>query len=312
MFGLITLFSALSLAGTAAWFAIVGIMTLFAGNPVPALIMGAVIELGKIVGVSWVYRNWEEPTKLKYVALIPIVVVMLLTSMGIFGFLSKAHIEQNADLGDNTLKIERLDQRIAREQAKIDDADIIIGQLDETVNTLIEFNRISHPVTGARAVRANQQEQRDALTDTITEAQNKLDAYEDTKLELNQQIRELELEVGPVRYIAELIYEDPENSVEDAVRLVIIAFIFVFDPMAIILLMAANYTLMSQQHLISRAPSKKEKHKLIPNASVSFAPGTKPDTITKPVKDTPTKSDGDPIKPHGNGIFSPHFFKNKK
>ena len=279
MFGIITLLSALSLAVTAAWFAIIGIMTIFAGAPVPALIMGAVIEVGKVVAVSWVYRNWKEPTKLKYVMLPLIFVAMLLTSMGIFGFLSKAHIQQNAPVGNNTLKIERLDQRIASEQAKITDAEVVIQQLDDQVKTLIEYDKISGP-DGSRAVRAGQQDQRDALSGVIDEAQNKIDTYEDQKLGLKQELQNLELEVGPVKYIAELIYDDPQSKFESAVRAVIIAFIFVFDPMAIILLMAANYTLMRHQHLLDdtdddSTPPPAPK-KIIPNAATEFVPNTSP------------------------------------
>lgn len=263
MFGFITLFSALSLAATAAWFAIVGIVALFGGNPVPVMIMGAGIELAKIVGVSWLYRNWDEANwRLKWPGVFLVLVVMLLTSMGIFGFLSKAHIEQNADVGGNTLQIERLDQRIGRQQAvidreqvKINNADAVLVQLDTTVSTLIEYDKISGP-DGARAVREGQQSQRDALAGEITVAQNNIDAaedviagFQDERLVLSQAVRELELEVGPVKYIAALIYEDPETNLEDAVRIVIIMFIFVFDPMAIWLLMAANHVLLRNQHM---------------------------------------------------------------
>lgn len=106
LFAIITLITALSMATVAAWFAIAGIMAVFAGAPIPALIMGIVVEAGKIIGVSWIYRYWKEKTKLKW-AMVPVVVVaVLLTSMGIFGFLSKAHIEQNAPVGNNIAKIE--------------------------------------------------------------------------------------------------------------------------------------------------------------------------------------------------------------
>ena len=242
-FAVITLLTALAMAGAAAWFAIAGIMAVFAGAPIPALVMGIVIETGKIVGVSWIYQHWKEKTLLKYFMLPAVIVAMLLTSMGIFGFLSKAHLEQSAPVGNNTAQIERLDQRIAREQAKITDAETVVTQLDETVSTLIGRERISGP-DGARAVRAGQQEQRDTLTASINEAEVAISTLQDEKYTLSQELRELELEVGPVKYIAELIYSEPENKLEDAVRVVIILFIFVFDPMAILLLMGANYSLM--------------------------------------------------------------------
>lgn len=244
-FGIVTLLTALALAGTAAWFAIAGIMAIFAGLPTYALVMGVVIELGKVVGVSWIYRNWQEPTKIKY-AMIPLVIVaMLLTSMGIFGLLSKAHIEQTAPVGNNVALVERLDQRITRDQRQITDAEQVISQLDETVQTLINYERI-RGADGAIATREGQQEQRDSLRQIIDASQERIDEFEDQKLELSQALRALELEVGPIKYIAELVYTDGETRIEDAVRWAIVAFIFVFDPMAILLLMAANYTLMKR------------------------------------------------------------------
>lgn len=234
------------MAGTAAYFAIVGIMSIFVGTPIAALVMGTVIEAGKVVGVSWIYRYWNERTTLKY-AMIPLVLIaMMLTSMGIFGMLSKSFIEQNAPVGNNAAQIERLDQRVARERSKITDAETIILQLDDTVRTLIEYDKISGP-DGARAVREGQEEQRAQLATLIDNAEDRISEYEDEKFTLSQELRQLELEVGPVKYIAELIYEDPTSQIEDAVRIVIIAFIFVFDPMAILLLMAANFTFIQRK-----------------------------------------------------------------
>ena len=352
MFGYITLFSALSLAATAAWFAIVGIVALFGGNPVPVMIMGAGIELAKLVGVSWLYRNWEDANwRLKYPGIFLVVVVMMLTSMGIFGFLSKAHIEQNADVGNNTLQIERLDQRIARQQSvidreqdKINNADSVIAQLDETVATLIEYSRISDPENGARAVRDRQKPERDALAAEIAAAQANIDAAEDAigdlqdeRLVLSQEVRELELEVGPVKYIAALIYEDAESNLEDAVRIVIIMFIFVFDPMAIWLLMAANHVLLRNQHMWgdeddphTPEPNTKSK-KIVPNAKTEFVPAetiaevmsetveAAIEEIKKPAQkhskakaaDVPAEPTEEKIEPHGHGVYSPHNFKGR-
>jgi multisubunit Na+/H+ antiporter MnhG subunit len=245
-FGILTLLTALSMATVAAVFAIYGIIAIFAGMPQFALIMGAVIELGKIVGISWLYRNWNEPTKIKYFMAPIVLVAMLLTSMGIFGLLSKAHLEQTSPVANNEIQIERLDQQIAREQSRILDAEQVISQLDQSVQALIEFDRIRGP-DGAIAVRESQADQREVLRQTIDTAQTELDGLEDQKLELSQQLRAIELEVGPIKYIAELIYNDGQDRTEEAVRWVIIAFIFVFDPMAILLLMAANYTLDQQK-----------------------------------------------------------------
>lgn len=240
-FGILTLFTALSMATVAAVFAIYGIIAIFAGMPQFALVMGAVIELGKVVGISWLYRNWGEPTKIKY-AMAPLVLVaMMLTSMGIFGLLSKAHLEQTSPVANNEVQITRLDQQIAREQSRIADSEEVISQLDQTVQTLIDFDRIRGD-DGALAVRESQAEQRELLRQTIDTAQAELDRLEDQKLELTQELTAIALEVGPVKYLAELVYGTETDRTEEAVRWVIIAFIFVFDPMAILLLMAANYT----------------------------------------------------------------------
>jgi multisubunit Na+/H+ antiporter MnhG subunit len=241
-FGILTLLTALSMATVAAVFAIYGIIAIFAGMPQFALIMGAVIELGKIVGVSWLYRNWNEPTKIKYFMTPLVLVAMMLTSMGIFGLLSKAHLEQTSPVANNEIQIERLDQQITREQSRISDSEQVISQLDQSVQALINFDRIRGP-DGALAVRESQADQRELLRQTIDTAQTEVDRLEDQKLELTQQLRAIELEIGPIKYIAELIYSDGQDRTEEAVRWVIIAFIFVFDPMAILLLMAANYTL---------------------------------------------------------------------
>ena len=243
-FAITTLITALAMATIAAWFAIAGIMAIFAGMPMFAMIMGIVVEAGKIVGVTWIYRNWLEKTKLKFVMIPVVVVAMLLTSMGIFGLLSKAHLEQTAPVSSNAAKIERLDQRIGRERTEIADAELIIEQLDDTIRVLVDARKISHPTEGSRVVRINQQPQRDQLKQIIDNSFDSIDEYEDEKLSLNQELNKLELEVGPVKYLAALIYEDPDNSLDEAVRIVIIAFIFVFDPMAILLLMAANYSIM--------------------------------------------------------------------
>ena len=256
MFGYITLLTGLALSTVAAWFAIEGIMAIFAGLPMYAMIMGIVVEAGKIVGITWIYRHWSEKTKLKFVMIPVVVVAMLLTSMGIFGLLSKAHLEQTAPVSNNTAQIERLDQRIARERIEIADAELIINQLDATVQVLVDARKISHPTEGSRVVRINQQPQRDQLKSIIDQSFDSIDEYEDTKLALNQELNDLELEVGPVKYIAAIIYEEPQDSIDEAVRIVIIAFIFVFDPMAILLLMAGNYTLMGR---IGAAPVRKEE-----------------------------------------------------
>jgi hypothetical protein len=280
MFGYLTLFTGLALSAIAAWFAVEGIMAIFAGMALYGMIMGIGIEAAKVVGITWIYRNWSEKTKLKHFMIPFTAVMMLLTSMGIFGLLSKAHIEQTAPVTNNTAQIERLDLRIERERAEIADAEAIIAQLDQTVQVLVDAKKISHPTEGSRIVRINQQPQRDQLKAIIDESFDSIDEYEDTKLTLTSELNQLELEVGPVKYIAAIIYENPEDSLEEAVRIVIIAFIFVFDPMAILLLMAGNYTLMGR---IGAAPVRREEELLFGEPSPAV-------TTVEQLVDNPTSN----------------------
>ena len=304
-FGILTLLTALSMATVAAVFAIYGIIAIFAGMPQFALVMGAVIELGKIVGVSWLYRNWNEPTKIKYFMAPLVLVAMLLTSMGIFGLLSKAHLEQTSPVANNEIQIERLDQQIAREQSRIIDAEQVISQLDQSVQALIEFDRIRGP-DGAIAVRESQADQREVLRLTIDTAQTEVDGLEDQKLELTQQLRAIELEVGPIKYIAELIYNDGQDRTEEAVRWVIIAFIFVFDPMAILLLMAANYTLdqrkkqllipdMSKEENKEETDVKETTEELNNDTDTTNDPDTSDSDISDPAAQSDSQSESEPI-----------------
>lgn len=239
----ITLLTALLIAGVAAWFSIAGLMAIFPAAPIAILIMGVVLELGKLTSASWLYRNWDEtPLLLKSYLTGAVVVLMLITSMGIFGFLSKAHIDQAAPVGNNEAKIARLEQRIDYEERQIEDFEKIIKQLDIAVETLVKYDKISGE-TGAIAVRKQQKGERDEMSANISSTQMKIDEYEDERAELSGKIREFELEVGPLRYIADMIYEEPDTKLESAVRLVIIIIIFVFDPLAVLLLIAANFSL---------------------------------------------------------------------
>lgn len=242
-FAILTFIVAIAIAAVAAWFSIIGLTAIFAAAVIPIIIMGSVLEVGKLVTASWLYQNWQTASfLLKTYLTSAVVILMFITSMGIFGFLSKAHLEQTKPAGNNMAKIDRLDKMIAREQKEIDDAETVIRQLDEAVAILQEYDRIRGP-EGALAVRRSQSDERAELKDIIDTAQDNLDRLEDQRLVLSAEVRELELEVGPIRYVAELVYDDAESKLEDAVRWVIIILVLVFDPLAVLLLVAANSTL---------------------------------------------------------------------
>ena len=133
-FGILTLIVGLAISGVAAWYSIVGLMAIFAAAKIPIAIMGAVLEVGKLLTASWLYQFWDKTnTLLKSYFTVAVVVLMFITSMGIFGFLSKAHMDQTLTVGDNSLLIERIDRKIDREKVKITDAETVVAQLDKTV-----------------------------------------------------------------------------------------------------------------------------------------------------------------------------------
>ena len=256
-FGLLTLIVGLAISGVAAWYSIVGLMAIFAAAKIPIAIMGAVLEVGKLLTASWLYQYWDKANKLiKTYFITAVIVLMFITSMGIFGFLSKAHMDQTLSVGDNSLLIERLDKKIDREKVRIKDAETVVSQLDKAVQVLIDYDRIRGP-SGALAVRESQNEERAQLSIIIDDAYDKIDTMSMEKLELDKEQLALEAEVGPIKYIAAFIYGDDldSNLLDKAVRWIIITIIFVFDPLAVLLIVAANMTL-------KEAVSKPKKMKI--------------------------------------------------
>ena len=239
---------AVLVAIVAAWYSIVGLMAIFSAAAVEVAIMASTLEVAKLVSASWLYRNWHHATKLLKIYLTTaVIILMFITSLGIFGFLSKAHMDQTLVSGDNNLLIEMVDTKIERQQKRVDDAELVLSQLDKSVQVLIDNDRIRGD-SGAIAVRESQKEERDQLTSIVDEAMDSMAELNREKLELSKEQLALEVEVGPIKYIAAVIYDDVDNTIlEKAVRFIIILIIFVFDPLAVILLIAGNYSLDSQR-----------------------------------------------------------------
>lgn len=236
---------AIALSAVAAFYSIVGLVAIFAASPIPIIIMGSMLEVSKLVVASWIYRYWKQvPILLKTYFTVALLILMLLTSMGIYGFLSKAHIEHGAQSSDSQLLIDELDRQIEIEKANITDAKNVIGQLDKAVNVLANAERIRGP-DGALAVRQSQQKERTEYNKIITNSNAKIVELEKQKSPLLKQQLDLETEVGPIKYIAALVYDDVDKSIlEKAIRAVIILIVVVFDPLAVLLLIAANWTVL--------------------------------------------------------------------
>ena len=356
---LLTLLSALSISAVAIFYSIAGLAAIFAGAAIPIMIMGTVLEVGKLVTASWLYQNWKKsPFFLKFYLTIAVVVLMFITSMGIFGFLSKAHVEQTAPSTLIVQKIDQIDERLVRENSKVERFTLDLERLNTGTNVRIDtlvdneeeklnsiYSRIDKEISDATAIantaiatqqeRINQAKDRadrdiaqlnearkktfgkkriddeiakirdnelavasaaqkeiikiqeklnadiqaikdkyqpsiDAITTNVTkltgeaedttadidakakELEGKLsvvfaniDDLNEEKFVLQSKIKEIEVEVGPIKYIAEFVYgqEADADLLEKSVRWVIIIIIFVFDPLAVLLLIAANFSL---------------------------------------------------------------------
>ena len=250
---------AIAISGVAAWYSIAGLMAIFSAASISIAVMGSVLEVGKLVTASLLYQNWRTvPFLLKTYLTIAVVTLMLITSMGIFGYLSKAHIDQTLGNGDNTIQIVELESQISNEQRRIDDAKLVTSQLDAAVQTLIKFDRIRGK-DGAISVRESQLVERAALSGIISEASERIKQLRTSKNELAKEQLKFEAEVGPIRYVAEFIYgETNQQILEKAVRWVIITIIFVFDPLAVLLLIAANMSLSKPKTIVRGVNVKDE------------------------------------------------------
>jgi hypothetical protein len=214
----LTLLSALLLSGIAAYYSVIGLAAIFTGAFWPIVFMGSVLEMSKLVTTSWLYRNWKTcPLLLKSYLTFAVVILMIITSMGIFGFLSKAHIDSTMDSGMNTVEIKTLVQ-----QEKI---------TKERLDYLLA--RAKDPSTASNR-----------LDKQIQDTQKELTEINKRKLPLLKESNKLTAEVGPIKYVGDMIYGvEDDNALDKAVRLVIMLIMVVFDPLAVLLLIAANMSI---------------------------------------------------------------------
>jgi hypothetical protein len=239
---------ALSLSALAAYYAVMGLVAIFAAAVVPIALMGSLLEASKLVVASWLYRNWKEiPKLMKSYFVVALVVLMMLTSMGIFGFLSKAHLDQAIPSGDVQSKLALLDEKIKTEKENINASRKELTQLDAQVDQTIARTTEASGTDRAIAIRRGQQKDRARILNEIGQAQTKIAKYNEERAPIASEVRKVEAEVGPIKYIAALIYGDESstdtNMLEKAVRIVTILIVIVFDPLAVLLLIAANWNL---------------------------------------------------------------------
>ena len=253
---LIVLAVAIAISGVAAFYSIVGLMAIFSASSVSIAVMGSVLEVGKLATASWLYQNWKKvPRFLKYYLTGAVVILMFITSMGSFGYLSKSHIDAGTGTSELYVKLERLDSNIESERKSISRAEGQLEKLDFALERYIELNAVSK---GLRK-RDEQKPERDKLSQIVNESQDKIDVYLDERADIQLKIKSFEVEVGPLKYISALIFgDDAIDYLDSAVRYVIIILIFVFDPLAVLMLIAANMSLKEEQQKRKRKERKSQ------------------------------------------------------
>jgi hypothetical protein len=261
-FGFLTLATALIISLSAAVYSILGLTAIFAAAFWPIVIMGGSLEFGKIVTTLWLHKYWDR-AELQYKVYLcsAVAILMLLTSMGVFGFLSKAHTDQALISGDVTSKIAIFDEKIKIEKDNIDANRKALKQMDEAVDQTMARSSTEGGADKAVAIRRSQQKERGRLLQEIQDSQKKITALNEQRAPIAADVRKVEAEVGPIKYIAALVYGDnPDaNVLERAVRWVIILIVIVFDPLALTLLLAATKTFEWERGINIIAPRKKEE-----------------------------------------------------
>jgi hypothetical protein len=241
----LTLLSGLSISAVAVWYSVAGLVSIFAAAAVPIIIMGVALEVSKLVATVWLKMNWKiAPIMMRTYLVIAIIILMFITSMGIFGFLSKAHLDQAVPTGDVSAKVQMIDDKIKTEQDTVTAAKAALTQMDAQVNARLDRSDDERGAERAVQIRKNQAKERKSLQSDIAKSQKEIAKLREERAPIASELRKVEAEVGPIKYIAALIYDDAAdaNVLEKAVRAVIIIIVAVFDPLAVVLLLASQYS----------------------------------------------------------------------
>lgn len=240
------LLTGLTISAVAIYYSVVGLTAIFSAAAIPIIVMGSSLEVAKLVCASWLKANWERaPRFMKYYMITAVMVLMIITSMGIFGFLSKAHNDQNLVSGDVQSKIAIYDEKIKTAKDNIEANRKALKQMDEAVDQVMGRSNDEKGADKAVALRRGQQKERSRLQSEIQAEQKVISQLSEERAPIAAEVRKVEAEVGPIKYIAKFIYGDhgaDENMLERAVTWIIILIVIVFDPLAVIMLLAAQMT----------------------------------------------------------------------
>jgi hypothetical protein len=263
--------TALSLSAIAEFYSIMGLIAIFSGAATSIMIMGGILGVAKLVLTSWLYRNWKETSLLlKSYFIVAIFILMSLTSMGIFGYLSKAHLDQGIVSGDAVAAVALFDEKIKLEKENINAARKTLSQLDSQVDAALSRSTDTAGADKSSIIRKSQAKERSKLVDEIGASQKAITSLNEERAPKAVELRKVEAEVGPIKYIAALIYEDSTNqdTLEKAVRAIILLIVTVFDPLAVLMLIAYNQSvsqriqpIVEPKIQVDSEPEPKQKRK---------------------------------------------------
>ena len=299
-----TLLTALSLSVVAAWYSILGLTAIFASAVIPIIIMGSILEVAKVTVTVWLHEYWHRCRLLMKIYLVPAVgMLMVITSMGIFGFLSKAHSDQSLISGDVLSKIAIYDEKIKTQKDNIEANRKALKQMDEGVDSVLGRSTDEKGADKAVALRKAQQKERVRLQNEILQSQKSIAELNDARAPIAAEVRKVEAEVGPIKYIAAFIYGDnpDSNLLERAVRWVIIILVVVFDPLAIMMVLAATESLKWERERRAEPAYEADDGPLTDEQIAQLRATAEPELPTGEVVETSSLFDDLPKDPHPPG-----------
>lgn len=257
--GFLTLFLAILISAVAAYFSIAGLVAIFPATAFAIMLMGVVLEAGKVVSAGWLHANWKNPhvnALHKTYMIVAISALMVITSLGIYGYLAKGHLEQQTPLASIELQINQKQSQIDLLTVDIESQNTRIKQMDSAVNSLIGNDKAER---GLR-YRYSQRSERKQAQASIDSNNEKIQQLTTELVPLKLKVNEVETKLGPLKYVAQLF---GFTDTDFAVRMVILVIMSAFDPLAIILVISSIIT-------ISEAYGAKKKEKLDKDTSISL------------------------------------------
>jgi hypothetical protein len=253
---ILLLISGLAVSIIGAYYSILGLAALFAGAYWAVITMGVTLEVAKLATVSWLYRNWKLdllPKIIRTYLLLAVLMLMFITSIGIFGFLSKAHLDISAPNTGNRLLVKNIEKQIESEKKAIVGAQKIIDQLDKALDKVIDKDADKGLIE-----RQKQQTERNRANSIITNSSNKITQLSNQKLNYDKNQLAIDKEIGPFKYVAEILFGDADDgNLDKAVKFIIVCLIFVFDPLAVLMLVAVNVSY--KEYLRNKGIKNKEE-----------------------------------------------------